>query len=221
MWRPSTLPRRFHDRRDAGQQLAERLAPVRDEHPLVLGLTRGGVPVAAEVARGLKAPLDVIVVRKLGVPFHRELAFGALGENGVQYINAALVDRLGLTTEDIAEVTSVEADELKRRVSLYRASCPELDLAGRTVIIVDDGLATGATARVACDVACARGATRVILAVPVASPEALDQMASHADQVVSLLTPRNFSAVGEWYENFDQTDDAEVIELLRTQPGTS
>jgi predicted phosphoribosyltransferase len=221
MLRPSTLARRFHDRLDAGQQLAQRLEQVRDEHPLILGLARGGVPVAAEVARVLKAPLDVIVVRKLGVPFHREFAFGALGENGIQYLNTPLVDQLGLTSEEITAVASVEIDELMRRVALYRTNCPELDLTGRTVIIVDDGLATGATARVACDVARARGATRIILAVPVASPEALDQLATHADQVVSLLTPRSFSAVGEWYEVFDQTDNEEVIELLRSQPGAS
>jgi predicted phosphoribosyltransferase len=218
MYRPSALPRRFQDRRDAGRQLAQRLEQLRDEHPVVLGLARGGVPVAAEVARELEAPLDVIVVRKLGVPLHRELAFGALGENGVQYLNSALVDQLGLTSEEIAEVVSTEIDELIHRVALYRANCPEIELARRTVIIVDDGLATGATARAACDVAHARGATRVILAVPVASPEAFNQVTTHADQVVSLLTPRNFSAVGEWYETFDQTDNEEVIELLRSQP---
>lgn len=215
MWRTGAPPRRFHDRRDAGHQLAQRLTRVRDERPLVLGLTRGGVPVAAEVASVLQAPLDVIVVRKLGVPSHRELAFGALGEDGIQYINSALVDRLGLTRDEIARVTSAEADELRRRVELYHANRPRLDVAGRTVIVVDDGLATGATARVACEVVYARGATRAILAVPVASPEAVHEMASYVDEVVSVLTPRNFSAVGEWYENFNQCDDAQVIELLR------
>ena len=214
------MPRRkFRDRDDAGQQLAQRLAHTRDHRPLVLGLTRGGVPVAAEVARALNAPLDVLVVRKLGVPSHRELAFGAMAEDGVQYINTALVVRLGITRDEVANVISREGDELRRRVALYRVIRPQLDLTRRKVIVVDDGLATGATARVACGVARVRGAARTILAVPVSSPEALAEAAAYADDVVSVIAPPGFSAVGEWYEDFDQCDDAQVIALLREAAG--
>ncbi len=211
----ATTARRFRDRRDAGHQLAQRLDSLRLENPVILGLTRGGVPVAAEVARTLRAPLDVIVVRKLGVPTHRELAFGAVGEDGVEFINTALVQRLGISDEQIAEVRTFETDELHRRLNLYRHVRPALDLKGRTAIVVDDGLATGATARVACRVANAHGAARVVLAVPVASREALGELGAYADEVVSVLIPLDFSAVGQWYDDFDQCDDAQVIDLLR------
>ena len=205
---------RFRDRHDAGRRLGERLAPVADEAPVILGLTRGGVPVAYEVARSLGAPLDFLVVRKLGVPWHRELAFGALGEDGARYLNSVLVARLGLTPAVIADVASRESDELSRRVARYRRVRPEVDVSGRTVVVVDDGLATGASAKVACDVARARGARRVLLAVPVASREAREELAPYADEVVSLLVPSDFSAVGEFYEDFEQTDDQDVVDLL-------
>jgi len=205
---------RFRDRHDAGRQLGQRLASAADEAPVVLGLTRGGVPVAYEVARALGAPLDFVVVRKLGVPWHRELAFGALGEDGARYLNSALVARLGLEPGAITDVAARESDELSRRVARYRRVRPEVDVTGRTVVVVDDGLATGASAKVACDVARARGARRVLVAVPVASREAREQMTSYADEVVSLLVPSDFSAVGEFYEDFEQTDDQEVIDLL-------
>ena len=205
---------RFRDRHDAGRQLGERLAAVADEAPVVLGLTRGGVPVACEVARALGAPLDFLVVRKLGVPWHRELAFGALGEDGARYLNSTLVARLGVTPDAITDVASREADELARRVARYRRVRPEIDVAGRTVVVVDDGLATGASAKVACEVARARGARRVLVAVPVAAREAREELASYADEVVSLLVPTDFSAVGEFYEDFAQTDDQEVVDLL-------
>lgn len=177
------------------------------------------MPVAAQVAHVLDAPLDVLVVRKLGVPSQREFAFGALAEDGVQYLNAALVVRLGITRDEVANTISREGDELRRRVTLYRAVRHQLDLGGSTVIVVDDGLATGAAARVACGVTRARGAARTILAVPVASPEAVVEAATYADDVVSLITPPDFSAVGEWYEDFDQCDDAQVIDLLREAAG--
>ncbi len=208
---------RFHDRRDAGRRLGERLASLAslaDEAPVVLGLTRGGVPVAHEVARALEAPLDFVVVRKLGVPWHRELAFGALGEDGARFVDSALVARLGLGSAAISDVTSRESDELNRRVAAYRRVRPEVDVTGRTVVVVDDGLATGASAKVACDVAHARGARRVLVAVPVASRDAREELASYADEVVCLLVPSDFSAVGEFYEDFEQTDDREVIDLL-------
>ena len=208
---------RFHDRHDAGRRLGERLASLAslaDEAPVVLGLTRGGVPVAYEVARVLEAPLDFVVVRKLGVPWHRELAFGALGEDGARFVNSALVARLGLEPKAISDVAARESDELNRRVAAYRRVRSEVDVTGRTVVVVDDGLATGASAKVACDVARARGARRVLVAVPVASRDACEELASYADEVVCLLVPSDFSAVGEFYEDFEQTDDREVSDLL-------
>ena len=205
---------RFHDRHDAGRRLGERLSSLADEAPVVLGLTRGGVPVAYEVARVLEAPLDFVVVRKLGVPWHRELAFGALGEDGARFVNSALVARLGLEPKAISDVAARESDELNRRVAAYRRVRPEVDVTGRTVVVVDDGLATGASAKVACDVARARGARRVLVAVPVASRDACEELASYADEVVCLFVPSDFSAVGEFYEDFEQTDDREVIDLL-------
>lgn len=212
-------PRKFRDRGDAGQQLAGRLSRMGEDRPLVLGLTRGGVPVAAQVAHVLDAPLDILVVRKLGVPSHREFAFGALAEDGVQYLNSALLVRLGITSDEVAIAISREGDELRRRVALYRAVRPQLDLEGRTVIVVDDGLATGASARAACGVTRVRGAARTILAVPVASPQAVEEATTYADEFVSVITPPGFSAVGEWYEDFDQCDDAQVIDLLREAAG--
>jgi putative phosphoribosyl transferase len=208
-------PSKFRDRREAGRLLGEHVAYLKAERPIVLALARGGVPVAFEVARALDSPLDVLVVRKLGVPFHPELALGAIGEENAQVLNTPFVQGLGISSEAIAEVTARERVELLRRVALYRGNRPRLELVGRTVIIVDDGLATGATARVAVEIARARGATRVIVAVPVSPPEAAAEMATLADEVISLRTPRRFQAVGEWYEHFDQTDDDEVTSLLR------
>lgn len=188
---------------------------MRFEQPLVLGLPRGGVPVAAEVARLLGAPLDVLLVRKLGVPFQPEVAFGAIGEDGVRVLNTQLVSRLSLTSGQIAEVETRERTELLRRVGRYRGDRPPLALAGRTVIIVDDGLATGATARAAVEVARARGAERIVVAVPVAPPDTVADLAAAASQVVCLLSPGLFRGVGEWYDDFGQTTDEEVTSLLR------
>ena len=205
---------KFRDRREAGRLLAERLGPLTSQHPVVLGLPRGGVPVAFEVARSLASPLDVLVVRKLGVPFQSELAFGAVGEGGARVLDTQFVQRLGLSTDLIAQVTQHERAELDRRVGLYRGGRTALGLNGRTVVIVDDGLATGASALVAVEVARARGAERVIVAVPVSSREALERLRAEADEVVSLLVPAHFMAVGEWYEDFSQTTDHEVTSLL-------
>ncbi len=178
------------------------LAPLRDEHPVVLALPRGGVPVAAEVARALGAPLDVIVVRKLGLPFQPELGFGAIGEGGVRLIDSDLVRRAGLTERDIARVEAAEHRELTRRVRQYRDGRAPIAIEGRTVIIVDDGLATGATARTAVQIARARGARRILLAVPVAPLETIRELQADADQVVSVVTPPHFVAVGLWYRDF-------------------
>ncbi|MEW2583831.1 phosphoribosyltransferase family protein [Streptomyces virginiae] len=204
----------FTDRADAGERLAEALRPLEREHPVVLGLPRGGVPVAFPVARALGAPLDVIVVRKLGVPSHRELGFGAIGEGGVRVISEDIV-RIGrVTREDLATVEHAEEAELARQARRFRGDRPRVALGGRTVIVVDDGIATGATAAAACEVVRAQGAARVVLAVPVAPPDAVARLRGAADEVVCLSSPPSFRAVGEWYRDFSQTADEEVVSLL-------
>jgi putative phosphoribosyl transferase len=213
-------PPKFQNRSEAGQLLGERLGYLTSERPVVLGLPRGGVPVAFEVAQALASPLDVLVVRKLGVPFHPELAFGAIGEDDAQVLNTRLVQRLGLSKDTIAEVARHERAELIRRVEFYRGDRAALALIGRTVVIVDDGLATGATARVAVEVARARGAKRIIVAVPVSPREAVAELRTLANEVISLYVPTQFEAVGEWYEDFNQTTDDEVTSLLRKSSNT-
>lgn len=204
----------FADRADAGQRLAEALRPLAASDPVVLGLPRGGVPVACRVARELGAALDVIVVRKLGVPHHPELGFGAIGEGGVRVISEDIVRRGRVSEADVAAVERDEGAELLRRARAFRGDRPRIPLAGRTVIIVDDGIATGATALAACEVARAQGASRVVLAVPVAPPEAAERLGGKVDELVCLSTPHGFSAVGEWYRDFGQTPDEEVVSLL-------
>ncbi|MFF3455420.1 alpha/beta family hydrolase [Streptomyces sp. NPDC002730] len=204
----------FTDRTDAGRRLAEALRHLQEEKPVVLGLPRGGVPVAFQVARALGAPLDVIVVRKLGVPYHRELAFGAIGEGGVRVISDDIVRRGRLRREELASVEHAEEAELVRQARRFREDRPRVALDGRTAIIVDDGIATGATAAAACEVVRAQGAGRVVLAVPVAPPDAAAWLRTKADEVVCLSTPAMFSAVGEWYQDFSQTPDEEVVSLL-------
>jgi len=205
----------FVDRTDAGRHLAQRLRRLRGADVAVLGLPRGGVPVAFEVAEELHAPLDVIVVRKLGVPFQPEYGFGAIGEGGVRIVDDYVVRQTRLTGPQIAEVEARERVQLDRRVSQLRGEHPPVPLAGRTVIIVDDGIATGSTARAACLVARARGASRVILAVPVGSVEGTAALRQTADEVVCLQTPARFFAIGEWYGDFGQVTDEEVTILLR------
>jgi putative phosphoribosyl transferase len=212
--RDMSLPDKFRDRSEAGRLLGERLDWLSSEQPIVFGLARGGVPVAFEVARVLACPLDVLVVRKLGVPSQLELAFGAIGEPDTQVLNTALVARLGLSKEEIATILKRERAELTRRIALYRGDRALLEMEGRTVVIVDDGLATGATARVAVEVIRARGAKKIIVAVPVAPHEAISELRALADEVVCLHVPVEFRAVGEWYEDFSQTSDVEVTTLL-------
>ncbi|MEU2259026.1 phosphoribosyltransferase family protein [Streptomyces sp. NPDC019645] len=204
----------FTDRVDAGRRLAGALGHLRDADPVVLGLPRGGVPVAFQVARALGAPLDVIVVRKLGVPYHRELGFGAIGEGGVRVISDDIVRRGHVSEKDVASVERAETAELTRQAERFRADRPRVAIKGRTVILVDDGIATGATAAAACEVVRAQGAARVVLAAPVAPPDAVSWLRTEADEVVCLSTPRAFSAVGEWYQDFSQTPDEEVVALL-------
>ncbi len=203
----------FADRVDAGRRLAAQLSHLRDADVVVLGLPRGGVPVAAEVAAALGAPLDVIVVRKLGIPFQPELAMGAIGEGGARTLDEGLVARARVTTKELRIVEERERDLLDARVTRLRRGRRRVDLHGRTVVIVDDGIATGATARVACTVARQLGAARVILAAPVAPAEAASKL-PEADELVCIATPRRFVAVGSYYQDFRPTTDEEVIVLL-------
>jgi putative phosphoribosyl transferase len=211
----------FRDRVDAGRQLAELLSRYRAEHPVVLALPRGGVPVAAEVADALGAPLDVLVVRKLGYPWQPELGMGAIAEGGVTVLNTDLIERIGADDDTIRSVQDRERVELERRVRRYRGDRPPLPVDGRTVILVDDGIATGSTAHAAIDVLKHRGAARVVLAAPVAPPEAVEDLRHVADEVVTVRTPRHFMAIGQFYDDFTQTGDEEVARLLADRPATS
>jgi putative phosphoribosyl transferase len=204
---------RFQDRAHAGRVLATRLAHLRESKPVVVGLPRGGVPVAAEIAAALDADLDVVLVRKIGAPNRRELAVGAVGEDGVTVRNDAVLRELGLTWDDLAEQVARERAEIARRACDLRQG-PRPDLAGRIVILVDDGIATGATVIAALRILRHLDAARVVLAVPVAPPDSLRALAPLADEVVCPATPRHFSAVGQWYEDFTQVSDEQVRELL-------
>lgn len=204
----------FADRTEAGQLLAERLEHLRNEEVVVLGLPRGGVPVALQVARALDAPLDVIVVRKLGVPYQRELAAGAIGESGVRVINEDVVSMAGVTDEQLADVEAREREELERRVARYRKGRPRVPLSGRTAVVVDDGIATGSTAKAAAQVSRALGAKRVIVATPVAPVDVSKRLAADADEVIVVATPELFYAIGQFYFDFSQTSDREVSDCL-------
>jgi predicted phosphoribosyltransferase len=204
----------FVDRRDAGRRLAEELERLRGTDPVVLGLPRGGVVVAAEVADRFAAPLDVIVVRKLGVPWQPELAMGALGEGGARVLDPGVLAATGVTPAQLAQVERQAAGALADRVRRLRGGRPGLSLQGRTVWIVDDGIATGSTVRAACAVARERGAARIVVAVPVGPFGVAQEFAGAADEVVCLESPRDFHAVGQAYRDFGQTTDAEVAEIL-------
>ena len=209
---------RFADRVDAGRRLAAQLEHLRGDDVVVLGLPRGGVPVAAEVARALGAPLDVIVVRKLGVPFQPELAMGAIGEGDVRVLDDEVLRLAAVDDSDLHEVEARERVELDARVQRFRGSRPRLDLTGRTALVVDDGMATGSTARAACRVARLLGARRVVMATPVAAPDTVAAF-TEADEVVCVETPQGFSAVGQFYRDFTATSDDTVVELLHRWPG--
>jgi putative phosphoribosyl transferase len=203
----------FTDRVDAGRRLAQDLDSLRGTDVVVLGLPRGGVPVAAEVARALDAPLDVIVVRKLGVPFQPELAMGAVGEAGVRVVDAEIFRRAGVTDAELRSVERREREEVDARVARLRRGRHRVDLKGRTAVIVDDGLATGSTARAACRVARQLGAARVVVAVPVAPADTVRSM-TDADTVVCVAVPERFGAVGAYYRDFTPTSEDEVVALL-------
>jgi putative phosphoribosyl transferase len=203
----------FADRVDAGRRLAKRLEHLRDRDVVVLGLPRGGVPVAFEVASALNAPLDVLVVRKVGVPFQPELAMGAVGEGGFRVVDERVVERAGISPDELLGAERRARTELESQVARFRRGRERVDLAGRVVVIVDDGIATGSTARVACQAARGLGAREVVLAVPVA-PVATWEAMSAADEFVCVATPSPFHAVGMHYADFTATQDDEVIELL-------
>lgn len=205
----------FADRDDAGRQLAARLGHLRGEPVVVLGLPRGGVPVAFQVARTLDAPLDVIVVRKLGVPGEPELAMGAVGEDGVRVVNRQVIREARVPEEEVAAVTAREQAVVEARAARYRARWPRQPLEGRTAVVIDDGIATGATARAACQVARAHGAARVVLAVPVAPTGWQARIGRDADELVSVETPSAFFAIGQFYASFPQVPDDEVLGCLQ------
>jgi putative phosphoribosyl transferase len=207
---------RFRDRFDAGRRLAAVLAPyARRPNLLILALPRGGVPVGYEVARALSAPLDVMLVRKLGVPGHEELAMGAIASGGIRVLSDDIVAAFGIPERVIATIAANEEQELERRERAYRDARPPAQVGGRTVILVDDGLATGSTMRAAAAALRAQHPERLVVAVPVAPPETCDSLRSEVDDVVCALAPESFLAVGNLYDYFTQTSDEEVRELLR------
>jgi predicted phosphoribosyltransferase len=214
------MNRLFSDRHDAGRRLAGQLGRFVDRSDaIVLSLPRGGVPVGYEVAKAIHAPLDVFLVRKLGTPGHEELAMGALASGGLRVMNRRVVEGLGISDAVIAAVVEREKRELARRETAYRRGRPPLEMSGRIVILVDDGLATGATMMAAADAVRQRGPEEVVVAVPVASQEAAAGLIGHADEVICLWTPHLFEAVGQFYLDFAQTTDEEVRELLEKAVG--
>jgi predicted phosphoribosyltransferase len=207
---------RYNDRRDGGRVLARALAPhAQDENLIVLALPRGGVPVGYEVAKALDARFDIFLVRKLGVPGHEELAMGAIASGGVRFMNADVLASAGLPSSAVEQVVEREQRELERRERQYREDRPPPAIRDQTVILVDDGLATGASMHAAARAMYLAGAKRVIVAVPVAAASTCRELARVVDEVVCPLTPEPFYAVGLWYDNFDQTTDEEVRALLR------
>lgn len=204
----------FRDRHDAGQQVARLLRPLRRLAPVVLGLPRGGVPVAAAIADELGAVLDVVLVRKLGVPHQPELAFGAIGEADIRVLSEEVISSSGTTKAEVADVEVRARRELERQSLLYRAGRHSVPLSGRTVLLVDDGVATGSTAAAACLVVRASGAARIAVAAPVAPAPVVVMLERFADQVVVVHQPDSFFSIGQWYDDFSQTTDDEVIRLL-------
>lgn len=206
---------KFKDRHEAGRALAAHLRHYAGTADLqVLALPRGGVPVGYEIARELKAPLDLFLVRKLGVPGHEEYAMGAIAAGGIRIVDESVVRALSISEDQIATVASQEQQELERRDREYRAGLPELEIEGRTIVLVDDGLATGSTMRAAAAAVRAQNPKKLIVAVPVAAPETCDALRSEVDEIICVRTPDPFHAVSLWYEAFPQTTDDEVRELL-------
>jgi len=210
-----TAPRPFRDRREAGRLLADALLRFAGRHDVVvLALPRGGVPVAYEVALAIDAPLDVFTVRKLGVPHHEELAMGAIGSGGAYTLNYDVIDALHISQQEVAQVAERERRELERRERLYRDHRPFPKVEGNTVVLIDDGLATGASMLVAVAALRRQKPARIVVAVPVAPRETCAVLRDHADDMICYLTPERFGGVGAWYVDFSQTSDAEVRKLL-------
>jgi predicted phosphoribosyltransferase len=220
--RPTGLQARFADRAEAGRELADALSGYAGrEDVVVLALPRGGVPVAYEVAGKLDAPLDVFVVRKLGLPAQPELAMGAIAGGGTRVLNQEVIDAARVPPETIEEVTARESEELERRERLYRGDRPAAAVEEKTVILVDDGLATGSTMRAAVQALRRQRPARIVVAVPVAPPETCEGLRTEADEVVCARTPEPFMAIGAWYEQFPQTSDDEIRDLLGRDPPAS
>ena len=209
------MPARYRDRREAGRRLASLLPTYADQPDVIaLALPRGGVPVAFEVALSLRAPLDLFIVRKLGLPDHEELAMGAIAIGGVRILDEKVIRSFGVTDAEVAEITATARHELERRARRYRGDRPLPDVRGKTVILVDDGLATGSTMFAAVTALRKQGAKRIVVAVPIAPPETCDAFRPLVDEIVCAMTPERFHAVGLWYEDFTQTTDEEVHDLL-------
>lgn len=211
----------FRDRVDAGQRLAKRLDSFRNASPVVFAIPRGGVPVGAEVARALDAELDVVVARKLGAPLHAELAIGAVTADGERYLNQDIISQLRIDDAYLERITKEQGEEASRREQLFRGGRPPVDIKGRTALLVDDGLATGATMRAAARSLRKREPGRLVVAVPVGSREACWDLLKDADEVVCLAQPDPFCAIGLHYEQFDQVEDAEVTRLLQQHTAAS
>jgi putative phosphoribosyl transferase len=205
---------RFRDRSDAGRQLAQLLSKHTIEHAFVLGLVRGGVPVAFEIARALKAPLDIWVVRKIGVPFQPELGLGAVSEGGGLYRNEDVIESVGFSPVVVDRLIAEKAIEVGRNVELFRHGRPPPELGGRSVILVDDGIATGGTIHAAVRAIRARGPSRITLATGVAPPSTLDELQAEVDEIVCVQVPSDMMAIGQWYVDFSQVQDQEVLDLL-------
>jgi len=207
----------FRDRTDAGKHLATKLLSYKDQSDvLVLALPRGGVPVAFEVAQALHVPLDIFLVRKLGVPGHEELAMGAISTGGVRVLNEDIVDYLGIPEDLIDAIAARELKELRRRELAYRGSGPEPVVTGKTVILIDDGLATGSTIRAAAQALRQQQPARIVVAVPVSAPQTCDEYRMGVDEIICAVTPEPFLGVGQWYLDFSQTTDEEVRDLLNS-----
>lgn len=204
----------YKDRQDAGRQLAEKLLKFKDENPIVIALPRGGVVTGYEVAKILNAPLDVMVTRKLGAPFQPELGIGAIAPNDVKILNLDAIKFLGISKDEMEEIIQHETKEMHRRIRLYRGDLPLLDLSGKTVIIVDDGLATGVTAGAAVLAIRHMAPEKIILAIPVSPPDTAEKFREEVDEFICLQEPLDFFAVGQYYYDFDQVTDDKVIALL-------